>query len=363
VTTGVETLAFEREFAAAFSAEYAVATSSCTAALELALRSLGLPQGSLVLTSAVTFSGAVHAIVHAGLQPVLVDVDSVTGMPTEETIERAARECCGPSAMVVTHLAGDPLDVAQLAGAAGLPLDRIVQDAAHALGSTKFDVPVAGGPAACFSFYATKNLPMGEGGMFTTEDGDRADWVSRGRLHGMSRDAWRRYLPGGGWRYDVEFAGLKANMTDLQAAIGRAQLTHFGEWQSQRSLIAATYDELLGGVPGIRLPHRPEGRGDSHAWHLYAVGVEPQAGISRDDLIDQLASKGIGTSVHFLPIHQLSHFRAVIELPLHGLPGADRFAAETLSLPIYPRLRVADLHRVSEAVRSAVRHSQKVGIR
>ena len=263
VTSGPEVGAFESEFAEAVGATHAVAVSSCTAGLELSLRSLHLPEGSAVLTSTLTFCGAVQAILHAGLRPVLVDVDEVTGVPTTETVARAAATV-RPEAMVVVHWAGDPVDTAELAAAAGLPPTRVVEDAAHALGTEWQGVPVGAGSAVCFSFYATKNLPIGEGGMVTTDDPDRAAWMRRARLHGMSADAWRRYLPGGGWRYDVEEAGLKANLTDLQAAIGRAQLQSFPDWQRRRHALAARLRRGAGGdrrtraaapaAPGRRRP-------------------------------------------------------------------------------------------------------------
>ena len=247
VTTGTESQAFEAEFAAYVGAGQAVTVSSCTAAIELALRSMRLDRDSLVLTSTMTFCGAVHAIEHAGLRPVLVDVDPETGMPTPETVARAVEGCeRRPAAMVLVHWAGDPLDLGPLAAAAGIPTDRVVEDAAHGLGSSWDGATVGTGSAVCFSFYATKNLPVGEGGMVTTDDPDRAAWIRRTRLHGMSQDAWRRYLPGGSWRYDVAESGLKANMSDLSAAIGRAQLEALPQWQDRRALLAARYDALLG---------------------------------------------------------------------------------------------------------------------
>src|SRR6266498_2073832 len=235
VTTGPEVHAFEREFADRLGARHAVAVSSCTAAIELALRGLDLPPGSKVLTSVLTFCGAVHAITHAGHRPVFADVDGETLMPGLAETAAAAERAGGVDAMLVLHFAGAPAPVAALAAAAGLPIDRVVEDAAHALGTTVGDAEVGTiSRATCFSFYATKNLPIGEGGMITTADPDLAASVRRARLHGMSADAWQRYLPGGSWRYTVDEAGLKANPTDLQAAIGRAQLRHLAGWQRRR---------------------------------------------------------------------------------------------------------------------------------
>jgi dTDP-4-amino-4,6-dideoxygalactose transaminase len=217
--------------------------------------------------------------------------------------------------------------------------DRVVVDAAHAVGTYTGAIPVGSGcGATCFSFYATKNLPLGEGGMVTTDDPDRAEWLRRARLHGMTADAWRRYLPGGNWRYNVAEAGLKANMTDLQAAMGRAQLTHLPAWQRRRAEIAARYDEQLAGLPGVRLPHRPSPADGLHAWHLYPVRLQPVHGIDRDGVIAQLADRAVGTSVHFIPVHQLSYFRRHTLIPPGGLAGADALSEQLLSLPIYPRL-------------------------
>jgi dTDP-4-amino-4,6-dideoxygalactose transaminase len=338
VTTGREVVAFENEFAAHVGAQYAVAVSSCTAGIELALRSFDLPAGSLVLTSTMTFCGAVQAISHAGLRPVLVDVDAETGMPTPAAVRDAVMAFGRPAAMTIVHWAGDPADVPALAQAAGLPLDRVVVDAAHAIGTFTGETPVGSGcGATCFSFYATKNLPLGEGGMVTTDDPGRAEWLRQARLHGMTADAWRRYLPGGGWRYNVVEAGLKANLTDLQAAMGRAQLTHVPAWQRRRAEIAARYDEQLAGLPGIRLPHRPDPADGVHAWHLYPVRVRPD-GVDRDGVIAELADRAIGTSVHFIPVHQLSYFRRLALIPPGGMAGADALFEQLLSLPIYPRL-------------------------
>src|SRR6478609_4447650 len=239
VTTGRQVVEFEQEFARYVGARRAVAVSSCTAALELSLRALRLERGSRVVMSTMTFCGAATAIVHAGLQPVLADVDPCTGMPSPATISKVVDEVGGVSAMVVVHLGGLPTNVAELARAASLPLERVVEDAAHALGTSVGDDAVGTiSRATCFSFYATKNLPIGEGGMVTTDDEDLALFCQRARLHGMTADAWRRYLPGGSWRYTVDEAGLKANLTDLQSAIGSAQLRHLPEWQRRREQIA-----------------------------------------------------------------------------------------------------------------------------
>lgn len=353
VTTGPETVLFEQDFATWVGAREAIATSSCTSALELALLGLGLPPGSPVLTPTITFCGAVHAIVHAGLRPVLVDVDEETLTVTPEDVERAARS--GAAAMVVQHMAGYPVDGALLAAAAGLPPSRVVDDAAHGLGAACHGDPVGStSQAACFSFYATKNLPIGEGGAITTPDLELADRLRVLRLHGMSGDAWRRYRPGGSWRYSVDGPGLKANFTDIQAAIGRQQLLALDAWQARRAAVAAAYDEVLSAVPGIQLPPRPSGisgsAGDRHAWHLYIIRVHPAFGMTRDELSHRLASLGIGTSVHFIPIHHHPYFSRMLGSAAAAMPTADRIFPQLLSLPMHPGLSDRDIERVGRAI-------------
>jgi dTDP-4-amino-4,6-dideoxygalactose transaminase len=346
LTTGAQTVAFEQEFADHLGVRNAVAVSSCTAALEIALLALHLPDGADVLTPTMTFCGAVHAILHARLHPVLVDVDAQTLVPRPDQVAAAAARS-HPAAMVVQHMAGYPVDVAALAGAAGLPDDRVVEDAAHALGTWVGDVPVGrASRAACFSFYATKNLPMGEGGAITTEDDELADFARRVRLHGMSRDAWRRYAPGGGWAYSVDDEGLKANLSDVHAAIGRGQLHRLPAWQEQRRLMADEYDRALAGIPGIALAPRPAS--GSHAWHLYVVRVTPEFGLHRDQVATELALRGVDTSVHFIPVHRFPYFRRTLGSDgCTGLVEADQAFDQVLSLPMHPGLTADDVGYVA----------------
>ncbi len=351
VTTGPEVSEFEREFAQFVSAPEAVAVSSCTAAIELSLRALRLAPGSKVLASTMTFCGAVNAILHAGLRPVLVDVDPETLMPGADATAAAVRRVGGVDAMTVVHFAGQPAQVVEMAEAAGLPLDRVVEDAAHALGARVGDRPIGSTSAAtCFSFYATKNLPIGEGGMVTTADPQIAESIRRARLHGMSKDAWKRYMPGSNWRYTVETPGLKANMTDIQAAIGRAQLRHFPAWQERRRELVARYDEGLSRVEGIELPARPTD--GTHAWHLYVVRVAESFGMDRDSLMAALSERGIDCSVHFIPVHQMPYMQAASgDRPDEPVcPTADTVFPRILSLPLYPTLLESEVERVCATI-------------
>ena len=350
ITMGPETAEFEAELERYLGARHVVAVASCTAAIEIAIRSLRLPPGAIVLTPSLTFCGAVAPVVQAGLCPVLVDVAADTLQPTPASIAAAVLRVGKPAAMIVQHMAGRPADVQLLAAAADLPANRVVEDSAHGLGAELRGIPLGGtSHAACFSFYATKNLPIGEGGAIATVDAELADYARTVRLHGLSRDAWRRYLPGGSWRYDVAEPGLKANMTDVQAAIGRAQLTRLTAWQARRDELARQYEEALTGIPGLVLPSRPADA--RHAWHLYQVRVTAEFGVSRDDVIDELCSLGIGTSVHFIPVHQLSAYRRILgPEEIASVPVTDQVAAELLSLPMYPALADGDVDHVAAAL-------------
>jgi dTDP-4-amino-4,6-dideoxygalactose transaminase len=363
VTTGSESAEFEREFAAWVGAPYAVAVSSCTAAIQLALLGLNLPPGAPVLTPTLTFCGAVQAIVDARLRPVLVDTDEETLTLSAEAVAKAAARH-DAVAMVVQHMGGYPVEVAELAAAAGIPAGRVVEDAAHGLGAALAGHAVGSrSRAACFSFQATKNLPIGEGGAITTTDADLVARWQRLRLLGMSRSGWQRHGRMNSWRYTVEEPGLKANFTDVQAAIGRAQLRCLGPWQQRRAAIAERYDMLLAGVPGIARPPRPAG--GAHAWHLYIIRIRPSFGMGRDEVADGLAQAGIGTTVHFTPIHHLPYYRDLVGVEnCAELSTADRVFPELLSLPMYPGLTDADVARVCQTLASlgaSARSSARAG--
>jgi len=342
VTTGPLTFDFERTFADWVGASDAVAVSSCTAAIELSLRALRLRPGTAVLTPTLTFCGAVQAIVHARLQPVLVDVDVATLTLSPEAVSAAASRS-RPGAMVLQHHAGYPAPVPELTEAAGLPSWAVVEDAAHALGSAVGSQAVGTvSGATCFRSYPTKNPPIGEGGAITTADPSLAEALRAARQHGMSHDAWGRYGPSGSWRYTVATDGMKANFTDVQAAIGSAQLTRLDDWQARRAELADRYDRALADVDGITLPPRPTA--GQHAWHLYVARVGHGYRLTRDHLVSALAERGVGTSVHFIPVHHFPYFRQLLGAP--SLPVADRVFRGLISLPMHPHLTDADVDYV-----------------
>jgi dTDP-4-amino-4,6-dideoxygalactose transaminase len=320
----------------------------------------GVGPGDVVLTTPLTFCSTVHVIEHQGARPVLVDVDAESLNISPHGLRSAVEELdSAPKAILPVHLAGRPAamdDILRIADRHGA---AVLEDAAHAQGASIDGRPIGDvttGPplprAAAFSFYVTKNITTGEGGMLT---GDQylVDEARRWSLHGMSRDAWKRYGAGGSWRYSVSLPGFKYNMTDIQAALGLVQLGRAEEFLARRQAIAQMYDTSFEKLDGIRPVSRPAHPG--HAWHLYMIRVDSDDGpISRDELSASLAAQGIGTSVHFIPVHRLEYYRERYGYAPEDFPVADAAFEQLLSLPIYPSMTDEDVCDVVDAVVGAV---------
>jgi dTDP-4-amino-4,6-dideoxygalactose transaminase len=353
LTTGPRVAAFEQAFAEYADATHAVAVNSCTAALHLSLLASGVREGDEVVTSPLTFCATANTVIHAGATPVFADVDPRTGNLDRE----AALAAIGARtvALLPVHYAGRPADLRSLrtlADAHGLTL---IEDAAHCVEGISGGRKVGAiGDFTCYSFYATKNLTTGEGGMVTTHDAGAAAFMRTASLHGMSRDAWTRYAPGGRSDYDVVMPGFKYNMMDLQAAIGLHQLAALEERLTRREAIWRAYDEAF-----ERLPlHRPVpvAEGDRHARHLYTVCVdEREAGVTRNELQERLASRGISTSVHFRALHLHPYYRDRFQLRRGMFPAAEAVSDTTLSLPLSAGMPAAAVERVIEAVHESLR--------
>ena len=356
ITTGPKTRAFETEFAASLGAPGALALNSCTAALHTALVTLGLGPGDEVVTTPMTFAASVNVIEHTGARPVLVDVTPDTLNLDPQRLEAAITP--RTRAVLPVHYAGHPADldaIHEVAGAHGL---AVIEDAAHALPARYRGRLIGSGPnPVAFSFYATKNLTTGEGGMLTAEPAllDRARVVS---LHGMSRDAWRRYDQGGSWQYDILLPGFKYNMTDIQAALGLRQLQKLASFQRRRRHVVARYAEAFADLDALELPvERPD---VEHAWHLYVLRLVPETlRIDRDRFITELAARHIGTSVHFIPIHLHPYYRDRYGYAPESFPVAWSNYRRLLSLPLNPRLTDDDVSDVIEAVRDVVRVNRR----
>jgi len=352
ISTGPKTKRFEDEFAKYLRAPGALALNSCTAALHTALKALGIGPGDEVITTPMTFTASVNVIEHVGARPVLVDVEpdtlNIDPRAVEAAITRRTR------ALLPVHYGGHPANLDALRALADAYDLALVEDAAHALPACYKGQPIgSGGNPVAFSFYATKNLTTGEGGMLTADP----DFLARARvisLHGMSRDAWKRYDEGGSWFYEVLVPGFKYNMTDIQAALGLWQLRKLEQFQQRRRAIVSEYERAFADELALQ---RPVTRPDvEHAWHLYVLRLcEDALTIGRDRFIRELADRNIGTSVHFIPIHIHPYYRDKYGYIPGSFPVAYNNYRRMLSLPLNPGLTDRDVGDVIEAVLDVVR--------
>jgi dTDP-4-amino-4,6-dideoxygalactose transaminase len=351
LTTGPRVTELEQRFSVYLGAPGALGLSSCTAGLHTALVTLAVGAGDEVVTTPMTFASSVHVIEHAGATPVLVDVEPDTLNIDPEAIERALTD--RTKAVLPVHYAGHPVDldaIGSIADARGL---HVVEDAAHAFPAAyKGRWIGSGANPVSFSFYATKNLTTGEGGMLTGDPAmlEEARVVA---LHGMSRDAWQRYEAAGDWYYEVTRLGFKYNLPDPLAAIGLVQLAKIDELQARRRQIVATYSEAFANLDTLELPVE---RDDvTHAWHLYVVRLLPETlTIDRARFIEELKARNIGTSVHFIPVHLHPYYRDRYGLRPDDLPVASAAYDRIVSLPLTPSLTDADVADVIEAVTDVV---------
>jgi perosamine synthetase len=329
---------------------HAVAVSSCTAALHLALLALDVKAGDEVVTTPYTFVATGETILYTGARPVFADVERATKCIDPAAIERAITK--RTRAIVTVSMAGHPCRSAEIEQIARTHKIPVIEDAAHSLTARIWSVPVgAQADITCFSFYATKVVTAGEGGMVVTAREDWAERVRRLCLHGLSAHAWNRYGKGGWWEYDITELGWKYNLTDLQAALGLAQVARAEALRDRRESIAARYTAGLNGVAGLYTPVTEPGM--RHAWHLYQIDVVPSAGarIDRGALALALRDDGIGTSVHFKPLHLFPWYQERLGVKPGEYPVAEGIYAGTLSLPIWPDMIPAEVDRVIERVR------------
>jgi dTDP-4-amino-4,6-dideoxygalactose transaminase len=345
LSTGSQCTALEEELSARVQAPHVIAMSSCTAALQIAAASLRLGPGARVGVPTWTFVASASSIVHCGAVPVLLDVEEDSLNVSPAAVEAAIAE--GLDALMVVHFAGVPVDraVLDLAAAAGIP---VIEDAAHALGASDHRGPISGAETvgACYSFYATKNLTSAEGGALATHDAELARYARSQRLHGLSNDAWDRYRVGATPVYDVAEPGLKANLPDVLAALARSQLARFDAMQARRREVVGRYRSVVEQIDGCRVvPGRLDERS---ADHLFVV-ILPE-GTERTEVVSAMAGAGIGTSVHFRPVHTFTWFREHAPLGPSGVAVADRLADRALSLPLSAGITDAEVERVLEAL-------------
>ncbi|MEW6582623.1 MAG: DegT/DnrJ/EryC1/StrS family aminotransferase [Actinomycetota bacterium] len=350
--SGPKVARFEDAFGVVKGSAHAVAVSSCTAALHLSMLAAGVGAGDEVIVPALTFCATVNAVIHAGATPVLADVDPAT--MNIDPGDAAARITARTRAIVPVHFAGRPCDMEALTALAARHDLAMIEDCAHAI-ETRSGGTEAGrfGRMGCFSFYATKNVTTGEGGMVITDDAELADAVRVAALHGLSRDAWRRYSDAGFRHYEVVSLGFKYNMMDLQAAIGLHQLSRLqANWERRRQ-VWETYRAELSGLP-VTGPADPE-PGTRHAHHLYPILVdERRAGLTRDAFLDAMTAEGIGVGVHYRSVPEHRFYQDAYGWRPEDWPHACRIGRQTVSLPLSPTLTDRDVGDVMEAVRRSL---------
>ena len=347
---GGKTQRFEAEFRKLAGAEHAVAVSSCTAGMHLALLAAGVGPGDEVITSPLTFPATANVIVHAGATPVLADIcaDDLNIDPAE--VER--RVTPRTKAIMPVHYAGQPCRMDEILAIARRHGLLVIEDAATAAGAYYRGRPIGSlGDATVFSFYAIKNMTTGEGGIVTTDDAALAEKVASLRNHGLDSNAWNRYAKEGQPFYTVTEPGFKYPFTDLQASLGLGQLRRLREFNEKRTRLAALYGKLFARLPEVETPTvRPEVESN---WHLYVVRLR-EAGISRDAFIAALRERGIGTAVHYLPVHYHPYYRERFGFGKGDYPVTEREFERLVSLPLFPLMSEADVERVVGAVEATV---------
>jgi dTDP-4-amino-4,6-dideoxygalactose transaminase len=351
--TGPKVARFEEDFRRYKGAAHAVAVNSCTAALHLSLLAAGLSPGDEVITTALTFCATVNAVIHAGATPVLADVDPATMNIDPEQVE--ARITPRTRAILPVHFAGRPCEMDALTAIAKKNGLKVIEDCAHAI-ETEHGGRKAGtfGDFGAFSFYVTKNVVTGEGGMVTAAREEDAARIKVMALHGMTKDAWKRFGDEGYRHYQVVECGFKYNMMDIQAAIGIHQLARVERCWERRRRVWRRYDEAFSGMPvGLPAPPAP---GTRHAFHLYTVLVdEKKSGIARDDFLNAMNAENVGTGVHYLSIPEHPYYRKTFGWRPEDYPAAMGIGRRTVSLPLSARLSDGDVEDVIAAVRKCLR--------
>jgi len=350
--TGPRVARFEEAFRAYAGTRYAMALNSCTAGLHLSMIAAGVGRGDEVITCPMTFASTANAILHLGAKPVFVDCDRETLCLAPERITAAITP--RTKAIVPIHFAGRPADLTRIGAVARTHGLKVIQDAAHAIEARHAERKIATyGDCTVFSFYVTKNVVTGEGGMVATEDPEIADWIKVAGLHGLSRDAWKRYSDEGYRHYEVVFPGFKYNMMDLQAAIGLHQLARVEENLARRNAIWRRYRDAFADLPLGIPPEAPAG--DRHARHLFVILIDhDRLGASRDQVLQALHAEGIGTGVHYRALHLHPYYREHLGHQPGDFPAAEWVGERTLSLPFSTRLRDEDVEDVIRAVRKVM---------
>lgn len=353
LTTGPIALEFQADFARYIGCKHALAVNSCTAALQLALDAIGLKSGHEVLVPSYTFTATAEVVTYFGARPVLCD--SEPGGFNIDPADAERRITAKTRAIIPVHIAGQPCDLTAIHALADRHNLCVIEDAAHALPASHRGRRIGSiSELTAFSFYTTKTITTGEGGMLVTNNDRYAERASLMRLHGIGHDAWKRYSRTGSWSYQVQEAGYKMNLPDILAALGLVQLRKCDAFRERRRAIAAFYQEKLSTIDELLLPTDAD-EGSQHAWHLFILRLRPQMlRITRDDFIEQLSARGIGTSVHFIPLHRHPFYIRQYRHTCSDFPQADASYLQSVSLPIYPDLSDAQCGQIVSTIRDVV---------
>jgi len=348
LTTGPRARRFEEDFQDYIGCCHAVGLNSCTAGLHLAVNAMGFKEGSEVITTPMTFPATSNVLVHEKLKPVFVDIEPGTlNLNAEKIEEKITSRTC---AILPVHFSGHPCDMDVIDAIARKNNLRIIEDAAHAVESVYKGKKIGnlGNPTA-FSFYANKNMTTGEGGMLTTNDEDLADRFRVLRLHGLSRDAWKRFGKKGYSHWELHEPGWKYNMADINAALGIHQLKKIDFFLRKRKEIAKLYDDSFKNIPEIELLETRDYAENAHYLYVIALHLE-QLTVSRDELLDAIQGTGIGVGVHYVPLHLHSFYQKITDVSPEDLPVATDYGHRIISLPLYPKMSTKDVSRVINAV-------------
>jgi dTDP-4-amino-4,6-dideoxygalactose transaminase len=357
LSRGPKVSQFEEEFRAYVGTHHAIAVCSCTAALHVALVAAGVKEGDEVITSPITFPATTNAIIYERATPVLADVDRSTLNIDPDLI---AERITGRTKVIIpVHIAGQPCEMGRIMDIAQQHHLVVIEDAAHAVGAT-FDGKMIGsiGDAGAFSFYASKNLCTGDGGMLTVRSDERfAEFARVISLHGMSSTAWKRYSKEGTPNWDLVYPGFKYNMTDIEASLGLHQLRKIERITELRTKWAHLYTELLADVPELMLPYVGPNR--RHAWHLYIVTLNlDRLSVTRDQFMHMLKAENIGTGIHFVSVHKQPYYRDRFGFKESDYPNAAWLSDRIVSLPLFPQMTDKDVETVVHALKKVIGHTR-----
>jgi len=349
VTLGPRVKKFEENFANYVGAKHAIALTSCTAALHLSLIALDIGSDDEVITSPFTFVCSANVIIHAGAKPVFADIDPITWNLDPTAVEKKITK--NTKAIIPVHYGGHPIDMDAYEKISEKYHVAIIEDAAHAVGASYKGTRIgASGNLVCFSFHAIKNISTGDGGMITTNDDALAEKLSQLRLHGMSKDAWKRHSATGSWKYDIILPGYKYNMSDIQGAIGIRQLEKLDYFNELRKKYTEMYDVGFNNIPHVSIPHRASDI--IHSYNLYNLKIDwSKMKISRDEMIDTLKEEGIGANVYFMPAHLFTYYRKAHGYKEGDFPIAEDVSNSILTLPLYPKMQSDDIKYIITKVK------------